>query len=179
MSYYYLDLRYAIILVINMLKPADDTSEWDPFGIIVDPTPTKFCLVLGLSLLFPFVSIRISLNYSPSYDILVRATNFSAMIVISLLASLLLPRLYFWYSYPAIILLTSCVSALIRNVLLSVQPPILSVANIPGFDIHITVSASSATDEETEIIEEEQDHHQLAVVIIPDLEEDFDGAQLV
>ncbi|KAL9167790.1 hypothetical protein ABFS82_05G120900 [Erythranthe guttata] len=177
MSYYYLDLRYAFILVINMLKPADDTSEWDPFGIIVDPTPTKFCLVLGLSLLFPFVSIRISLNYSPSYDILVRATNFSAMIVISLLASLLLPRLYFWYSYPAIILLTSCVSALFRNVLLSVQPPILSAANIPGFDIHITVSASS-TNQDAEIIEE-QDHQQLAVVIIPDLEEDFNGAQLV
>ncbi|KAL8042331.1 hypothetical protein ABFX02_09G044050 [Erythranthe guttata] len=155
-----------------MLKPADDTSEWDPFGIVVDPTPTKFCLVLGLSLLFPFVSNRISLNYSPPYDILVRATNFSAMIVVYLLASLLLPRLYFWYSYPAIILLTSCVSALFQNVLLSAVQPILS-----GFDIHITVSASS-TDEDAEIIEE-QDHRQLAVVIIPNLEEDFNGAQLV
>lgn len=155
MSYYYLDLRYGFLFLINVVKPAGVVS-WDPFGVLTNNNPnnwTKFSLLFLLFLLFSFISITIS---SP-LRISVRFNNFSAMNVVSLVASLLLPRLYFWYLYPFLIIALSsssscrnCISKLFHNFVTSSLQPIDHnvVSSTPGFDIHITIASNDDDDDD-------------------------------
>lgn len=134
------DLRYFLILAINMLK--FDHVTWDPFKLVSNPTWFSIGLLITLSLFFSFVSVQTS----PFLVFRAQPRNFSPVLLISLVTALILPQFVFWYFYPIILLSsTDCAAAIFVSFAQSLQ------ARIPTFTIHITHTNSDDDDDDVEM----------------------------
>ncbi|KAK9934181.1 hypothetical protein M0R45_021333 [Rubus argutus] len=140
----YIDIRYAVLLAINMFKYGVGMPwDWDPFHTISNLTWTNACLLLILFLVFSFISIKVhvplttthltsSTTCSTTNTVLVAFEEVSVPLAVALMASaLVFPQALFWYAYPFIVLISSCFGELKRfanwfhNVLTAI--PVLNV----------------------------------------------------
>ena len=100
----YFDLRFCIIVLINMAKSQIGGISWDLI------TRTNFFCFLLILAAFSSVSIEIPLTLSTcsfrTLHIRLRFGNRPLSTAVSFMASLILPQPLFWYVYPAILLLS-------------------------------------------------------------------------
>ena len=101
--YYYVDLRHALFLAINIVKSqvGSSTWVWVPFNTIAHPTSTKTFILSLLLLVIPFTSIKVPVACSvDTGHIIVRLGKFDPYLTVSLVASIVFPQALFWYTYP-------------------------------------------------------------------------------
>lgn len=107
---YYMDLRHAILIVINVLKyQVGNTWVWDPFNTIAHPTGSKSSALAILWLIFSFTRIEVPSRPNMA-SIIVRLGQFDPCLAILLVASIFLPQVLFWYVHLIIIMIMFCPS---------------------------------------------------------------------
>ncbi|CAI9775651.1 unnamed protein product [Fraxinus pennsylvanica] len=155
----YFDLRYAALLVVNILKSYKAMPwEWDPFGIVIGNfTWIKIWLLASFVFVFSFSSIEIPLT--PQVDmgyIRIQVKNYTVSLLVCFLASLFFPQDIFWWIYPTVLLLSSCtpcISSMWRSFKLSVQ---LLLPMIPVLKIYMTTTTNVDEEPDIELQEMEQ-----------------------
>ena len=116
----YFDLRFCIIVLINMAKSQIGGISWD----LITWT-NLFCFLLILAA-FSFVSIEVPLTlFTCSFRTLhirLRFGNRPLSAAVSFMASLIFPQPLFWYVYPVLLLLSFYPAArLVDHALRSLQ----------------------------------------------------------
>ncbi|KAK4435634.1 hypothetical protein Salat_0726900 [Sesamum alatum] len=129
--------------------------EWDPFQVVVNFTWSKFCVVVVFFFVFSFVSIEIPLAPPDNtrYIITVQVTKFSPTLGVSFLALLFMSQVFFWYTYPVILLCfmcSTCISNLFRNFVFWLQAMLAAVPNFNVFIIAIDTVEANLELQETE-----------------------------
>ena len=120
----YFDLRFCIIVLINMAKSQIGGISWDLFT-----WTNLFCFLLILAA-FSFVSIEVPLTlFTCSFHTLhlrLRFGNRPLSVAVSFMASLIFPQPLFWYVYPVLLLLSFYPAAgIVVHALRSLQVVIL------------------------------------------------------
>lgn len=101
----HIDLRYTVLLAINILKSQVATpGEWDPYQTIRQPTWMKDSFLALLFLVLPFTSIKLPIStQSATRHILLWFGEFNTQLTVAFIGSILFPQALFWYFYPIII----------------------------------------------------------------------------
>lgn len=143
----YFDLRLCVPVVINMVKSQGWgwgwDWDWDPFHITLHLTWINIPCFLLIMAGFSLISIEVPLTFFAcslhSVHVRLRIGSRSLSTAVSLMASLIFPRLLFWYIYPFILLASFFPTARLLHVLRPLQ------AVIPTnqvYDISISTAAA-------------------------------------
>lgn len=126
------DLRYTILIIVNILKSIFISNEWDPFHIFVQLTFMAFMNRLFLLLLFSFIFSITSITIHYPMRVHISSTYFSKSFNILFLTSFLLPQVLFWYIF--FITIMTFPSNWISNFK---EWSLYIISIIPGFSIFI------------------------------------------
>ncbi|KAL7166970.1 hypothetical protein ACSBR2_037600 [Camellia fascicularis] len=146
------DIRYAILLVINMVKSqASMPWDWNPFGLDSHLNWSKFSLLVVLCTLFSFTSIRVPLACPLNlWHIHVKFGEFSNTLVVLFVSSLVFPQLLFWYAYPIIISISLCSSWVFNMFKSFVQWAKATLSAVPDLNLFISATQTHGANLEQE-----------------------------
>ncbi|XAR70565.1 hypothetical protein NMG60_11027460 [Bertholletia excelsa] len=146
-----LDLRYAVLIVINIVKSHVGAPwDWDPYNIILGLTWSKFWLLSISILFFSFTSIALPLNcpLNLSY-VSLRFKRFSTSLAILLVASLVFSQVHFWFVYFIFLIFSQSyffdwLSYVLRGFIQWVQ---VSSSNIPDLNINLKLEPQPSVED--------------------------------
>lgn len=134
------DLRYVILVIINIVKSHADPWAWDPFEVTTAFSWIKFWLLTPLSFIFGFIFIGILIP-NPNNNmrfVTIQINNFSPSLLTCFLASFFTPQSLFWYLYPLILLsffCCACISAAFTAFVFWIEA---TLSGVPDLNISIT-----------------------------------------
>lgn len=156
------DIRYAIILAINIMKSqASIPWDWDPYELMSNLTWSKFWLLFTLFLVFSFTSFKVPLTCPIDIwhvRVRVRVGEFSTTLVVLMVTSLLLPQLLFWYTYPIIVLLFMCSSWVFKTFKSFLHWARAILVTVPDLNISLSSVEVDGADLEDNGVDLEREH---------------------